>query len=153
MGWRAMVAQVRETRAAHPALADEARLLERIRARDLAAFEILYRRYHPQLTRFLGLMRRGQMVEEVLNDTMLVVWERPDSFRGNSRLSTWLFAIAYRKAMKAMKRYDVPVEDNDAGTRSSADPDPEQRAGSVQAGHALAHAIAALSPPHRAVVT
>ena len=49
-------------------------LMARVDARDLAAFETLYRIYDPRLARFLGLMiARRAIVEEVLNDTMLVL--------------------------------------------------------------------------------
>ena len=53
-----------------PSALDEARLIERVVARDLRAFETLYRAYHPRLTRFLmNILRRPQLVEEALNDT------------------------------------------------------------------------------------
>jgi RNA polymerase sigma-70 factor (ECF subfamily) len=43
------------------------------------AFEDLYHTYHARLSRFLlKLIHRPQMVEEVLNDTLLVVWERAE---------------------------------------------------------------------------
>ena len=100
---------------ARTSAADDARLMSAIRAGDMQAFETLYRNYHPRLTRFLsGLIRRPQAVEEVLDDTMMAVWEKPDSFRGESRLSTWIFAIAYRKAMKSLRRWDDPLEDHEA---------------------------------------
>jgi RNA polymerase sigma factor (sigma-70 family) len=132
---------------------DEAQLIARIRARDLRAFESLYRRYHPRLSRFLtNLMRRPQLVEEVLNDTMLVVWNRPDSYNGASRLSTWIFAIGYRKALKALRRYDDPLEDLQAESRESGEPGPELQLGRRQAHEALLGAMGELSPDHRAVV-
>lgn len=132
---------------------DELQLIARIRARDLRAFESLYRRYHPRLSRFLtNLMRRPHLVEEVLNDTMLVVWNRPDSYNGASRLSTWIFAIGYRKALKALSRYDDPLEDLQAESRASAEPGPELQLGRRQAHEALLEAMGELSPDHRAVV-
>ncbi len=132
---------------------DEAQLMARIRARDLRAFETLYRSYHPRLTRFLiNLIRRPQLVEEVLNDTMLVVWNRPDSYNGSSRLSTWIFAIGYRKALKALSRYDDPQEDAQAERRASGEPGPELELGRRQAQTALLEAMHQLSPDHRAVV-
>jgi RNA polymerase sigma-70 factor (ECF subfamily) len=132
---------------------DDAQLMTRIRVRDLRAFEALYRRYHPRLTRFLlNLVRRPQMVEEVLNDTMMVVWNRPDSFQGASRLSTWIFGIAYRKALKALRRQDDPAEDLLAETRPSGEPGPEQQLGARQAQAALREAMQVLSPDHRAVL-
>src|SRR5271165_7540794 len=90
--------------AARTDASDEARLISRIAGGELRAFEDLYRIYHPRLTRFLAnMLRRRELVEEVLNDTMLVVWRRADSFNGTSKVSTWVFAIAYRKALKALR--------------------------------------------------
>jgi RNA polymerase sigma-70 factor (ECF subfamily) len=132
---------------------DEAQLMARICARDLRAFETLYRRYHPRLTRFLtNLIRRPQVVEEVLNDTMLVVWNKPESYNGASRLSTWIFAIGYRKALKALSRRDDPQEDLQAERRASAEPGPEMELGRRQAQAAILEAMHQLSPDHRAVV-
>lgn len=132
---------------------DEARLMARICAQDLPAFEELYRRYRPRLARFLThLLRRPQLVEEVFNDTMMVVWNRPDSFSGASKLSTWIFAIAYRKALKASRREDEPIEDAHAHERVSPDAGPDQRVGQLRVQQALLGAIGQLSPNHRAVV-
>ena len=133
--------------------ADERQLIERLRARDLRAFETLYRNYHPRLTRFLlNLTHRPHLVEEVLNDTMLVVWNQPERFNGASKLSTWIFAIAYRKALKALKRQDEPIEDREAHARPSLEPGPEQRLSERQAQEVLLGAMRELSPDHRAVV-
>jgi RNA polymerase sigma-70 factor (ECF subfamily) len=88
----------------------------------------------------------------VFNDTMLVVWTRPDSFRGASRLSTWIFAIAYRKALKALRRRDDPVDDPEAENRISPDADPEELVGGQQLHGVLMNALAQLSADHRAVV-
>src|SRR5882724_8996616 len=88
----------------------EARLIARVARGDLRAFEDLYRIYHPRLSRFLlNITRRPQLVEEVLSDTLLVVWRRSDGFNGRSKVSTWIFAIAYRKALNALRRLDEPV--------------------------------------------
>ena len=66
---------------------------------DLRAFECLYRDYHPRLSRFLQrLTRSPTLVEELINDTMLVVWQKAASYNHESKVSTWIFAIAYRKA-------------------------------------------------------
>ena len=83
---------------------EEARLLDRVAKGELRAFEELYRLYHPRLSRFLvSVIRRPHLVEEALNDTMLAVWAQPDSYTGASKPSTWIFAIAYRKALKTLR--------------------------------------------------
>jgi RNA polymerase sigma factor (sigma-70 family) len=83
----------------------EAALLTRIANQDREAFEALYRNYYRRLWRFLEpLTRRPQLIDEILDDTMLVVWTKAATFNGASRVSTWIFAIAYNKALKALKR-------------------------------------------------
>ena len=133
--------------------AEELLILEKIRLGDYGAFERLYRLYHPRLTNFLlKMVRRPQLVEEVLNDTMMVVWQRPDSFHGGSKLSTWIFAIAYRKALKGLKRFDDPLEDPEAQERISEEDSPEQNSAGLRRRDLLAEAMQDLSPAHRAVV-
>ena len=136
-----------------PDVGGDAQLLVRIADRDLRAFEALYRAYQPRLARFLRtILRRAPLVEEVLDDTMLVVWSHPDRFNGKSKVSTWIFAIAYRKALKALRRHDEPVEDRYAEARESAEAGPEQQVEQRQAQEALMSAINELSQDHRAVV-
>jgi len=132
---------------------DELELLDRIKARDVDAFEKLYRIYQPRLTRFLvNLLKRPQLVEEVLDDTMMVVWQTAGSFRGTSKLSTWVFAIAYRKALKARMRWPDPVEDDDRDMRASNDPAPDAELEQSRVREALLRAMSKLSAEHRAVV-
>jgi len=131
----------------------ERRLIGRIAAGDLRAFEQLYRVYHARLTRFLDrLTRRRSLVEEVLNDTMLVVWNRSDRFDGSSKVSTWIFAIAYRKALKALQRQDEAVEDDTLEERPAPGAGPEQQEHTRQLKAQLGRALDALSNDHRAVV-
>jgi RNA polymerase sigma-70 factor (ECF subfamily) len=128
-------------------------LLSRIREGDRSAFEQLYRLYHPRLTRFLQtLIRRPTIVEEVLNDTMMVVWSKPDSFHGASKLSTWIYAIAYRKAMKGLRQQDEAVEDKDAERRMSLEAGPEDSSGRIRVHQMLMKAMGELTAAHRAVV-
>jgi len=128
-------------------------LLGRIQQGDVRAFEELYRSYHARLTRFLiNLTRRPQLVEEVLNDTMLVVWEKPASFRGASKLSTWIFGIAYRKAMKALRKQDDPVEYRPVEAADEEDVSPLEASWRGQRERLLLEAMQRLSADHRAVV-
>jgi len=132
---------------------DEVRLVGRIAAGDLRAFEALYRIYYPRLTRFLErVIRRAGIVEEVLNDTMLVVWHRADLYNGRSKVSTWIFAIAYRKALKALQRFDEPVEDDAMQACADDCPGPEQQMGRRQLREMLTKALDTLSAEHRAVM-
>jgi RNA polymerase sigma factor (sigma-70 family) len=135
-----------------PAAMDDVRLIERIAQGDLRAFEALYRSYHPRLTRFLtNMLRRPHLVEEALNDTMMVVWKRPEKYNGTSKVSTWIFAVAYRTALKARSRYDEPQEDR-VGAEPAGAENPERDLGQRQVQAILLSAMGQLSAEHRAVV-
>ena len=100
-GWRAAVADE----------SDEGELVRLVGAGDRLAFQSLYRSYFPRLARFLDRMTRNvPLLEEVINDTMLVVWQKAGSYDGSSKVSTWIFGIAYRQALKALRGHDEPVE-------------------------------------------
>jgi RNA polymerase sigma-70 factor (ECF subfamily) len=117
------------------------------------AADALYRAYHPRLTRFLDrMLRRPPLVEEVLDDTMLVVWRGAQRYNGTSKVSTWIFAIAYRTALKALRRLDEAVEDAADDVHASLEPGPEQRLDERQVREQLRKALGALPAPQRAVV-
>jgi RNA polymerase sigma-70 factor, ECF subfamily len=110
---------------------NERLLLERIVDGDRDAFRTLYLAYHKRLSRFLlRFLRRHDLIEEVINDTLYAVWCKAGEFRGESQLSTWIFGIAYRKALKAVRKDSreprleadgvdvaVPVPSQDPGER------------------------------------
>ena len=128
-------------------------LMERVVARDLRAFEALYRIYHPRLDRFLGLVTpRPTIVEEALNDTMLVVWRRAETYSGECKVSTWIFAIAYRTALKALRTQDEPLEGGAVDELVCEDAGPEQEAIRTQTQATLARALGTLSAEQRAVI-
>jgi RNA polymerase sigma-70 factor (ECF subfamily) len=80
------------------------RLLVKVAARDREAFRELYIIYHRRLARFLvRLTRRYELAEEIINDTLWVVWRKAADFRGDSRVSTWIMGIAYRRALKTLR--------------------------------------------------
>ena len=73
--------------------------------RNREAFDQLYREYYPRLMDFLArLVGHGGLAEEVVNDTMYVVWSRASTFAGRSKVSTWIFGIAYKQAVKRLER-------------------------------------------------
>ena len=131
----------------------EVELLGRIIGGDRHAFEQLYRAYFPRLSRFLGRMTRSAtLIEEVVNDTMLVVWQTASRYDGSCKVSTWIFAIAYRKALKGLHRRDEPVEaEADAGP-APAGLEPERQLSQRQLRRTLEQALAELPVQQRMVV-
>lgn len=132
---------------------DEARLLGSIAAGDRAAFEKLYRVYFSRLTRFIGRMtRNAPLIEEIVNDTMLVVWQKAATFDGSCKPSTWIFAIAYRKTLKGLRGSDEPVESDASLYEDESGNQPEQTMDRQQLQQTVAGALDQLPAAQRAVM-
>jgi len=96
-------------------------LLVAIAAGNRQALEELYLAYHRRLARFVSRFTpRYENIEEIINDTFMVVWQSARDFRHASQVSTWIIGIAYRTALKSVRR-----QKNHTGTRS-LDDYPEQ---------------------------
>jgi len=80
-------------------------LLVAVAAGDRRALEELYLSYHRRLSRFLSrFTSRYENIEEIINDTFMVVWQSAKDFRHASQVSTWIIGIAYRTALKSFRR-------------------------------------------------
>lgn len=131
----------------------DARLVAAVGRGDRHAFQDLYRAYFPRLARFLGRMtRNAPLVEEVINDTMLVVWQKALTYDGSSKVSTWIFGIAYRQALKALRGADEPVE-FPAEPPCEPEQEPEHAAVGKQLQQGVNRALAALPVEQRMVVS
>ncbi len=83
-------------------------LVQAISQGDPHALETLYRRYGTALLAYiLGQITDQTLAEEVLQDVMLAVWRSAVNFRGDSKVTTWLFAIARRRAISARQQTRV----------------------------------------------
>lgn len=133
-------------------------LLHRIGSLEPRALRELYERYYRRLFSYVfKLTRRPELVEEVLNDVMLAVWRQAESFDGRSRVSTWIFGIAYRQSMKSLRR----ERGEPTGEPGAPEPDelaspawsePESRTARRELTDLLGRAMAALPPEQRSVV-
>ena len=132
---------------------DEAALVRQVVRGDVTAFEALFRRYYPRLRRFLEQMtRRPQLVDEVLNDTMMIVWRKAATFNQRSKVSTWIIGIALRRSLKAIERFDEPIDFDPDAITTSAESGPEEQLLRQEASVRLGDALQSLSAEHRAVV-
>ncbi|MCP5424761.1 MAG: sigma-70 family RNA polymerase sigma factor [Gammaproteobacteria bacterium] len=145
---------------------EEHELIRRVAEHDRTAFERLYRHYVPRLGRYLNkYLQQRELVEEVVNDVMLVLWQNAARFEpATARLSTWIFGIAHNKARKAYARAGrhptEPLPEDLEDLHNEAEPTqdlstlggPEQDLLSEDARRVLRQALEKLSPEQRAVV-
>jgi RNA polymerase sigma-70 factor (ECF subfamily) len=83
-------------------------LVSRISAGDRNALESLYHCYYHRLASFLlHSIGSRESVEEIINDTFIEVWRgAKDSREASLVASTWMFGIAYRKALEISDRLE-----------------------------------------------
>jgi len=82
-----------------PTIEYEKDLVARVLANDSRAFNEFYAAFVPSLYRFLyyAVGQNHAEAEDLLQETMLAALRSLERFQGNSRLSTWLHAIAQHK--------------------------------------------------------
>ncbi|WP_245281440.1 sigma-70 family RNA polymerase sigma factor [Rhizobium sp. AAP43] len=81
--------------------------------RDVQAFETIFKHYSPKVRAYMAkLARDGQAAEELMQETMLAVWNKAEQFdpaRGN--VSSWIFTIARNLRIDAFRREKRPTFD------------------------------------------
>ncbi|RPI97344.1 MAG: hypothetical protein EHM39_09630, partial [Chloroflexi bacterium] len=84
---------------------DDPQLIQAIAQGDTLALEELYRRHGLALLSYLtGQVGDAALAVEILQDVMRAVWQGAAAFRGESRVTTWLLAIARRRAITSRQR-------------------------------------------------
>lgn len=82
-----------------------ATLLARARRGEAAAFEQLYRSFErPVFTLALRLTGRREEAQDVLQDTMMKLFDRVAEYRGDSPFWGWLRQIAVNEALMLLRR-------------------------------------------------
>jgi RNA polymerase sigma factor (sigma-70 family) len=128
----------------------DATLLVGVAERDIGAFRTLYERHAGWLS--LRLARRcndAELVADAVQDTFVVIWQKPRSFRGDGDVAAWLWGIAIRRLISRLrKRSDVAAA---FGSSDSVPAAEDEVLLSVEYGD-MGAALARLSPEMRAVI-
>ena len=85
---------------------DDQQLLQSIGdKRDRVALQVFYERFKHGLGSFIQKrVFEQRLVDEIYNDVMLTVWNKAASFRGDSSVATWVFAIAHRTCLNHVRK-------------------------------------------------
>jgi RNA polymerase sigma-70 factor, ECF subfamily len=140
-------------------------LVERVRAGDAAAFELIMRRHNRRLFRLArSVLRNAAEAEDVVQETYVRAFAKLDDFTGPDGFSAWLARIAYNEALGRVRGWDRVVSlhdyvsdgDGDGDVRridtmTSRDPNPERVSGTGELRRLLEAAIDALPDDFRAV--
>ena len=78
---------------------DDAALIERCRAGDIAAFEPLVEKYRQRVWRLAyNVLRDREEAWDVAQEAFVRAWQALPNFRGQSAFYTWLFRIVMNVA-------------------------------------------------------
>lgn len=132
----------------------EAAIVARLAAGDRDALTALYVRYQRPLFAYLTLLATDRgTAEEILQDTLVAVWQCAARFEGRSSVRAWLFGIARRQAHNTLRRRALPLVGDDAlAALPSPGPGPEESVLASAAGADVAAALRAVAPVHREVI-
>lgn len=138
--------------AARDDLRSDDELLKALGDGDRGALRALHDRHAPWLLARLGRRCADPgMVDEVVQDTFLAIWRRPESYAGTGAVPAWIWGIGIRRLIDHFRRQRpaaVPIEDWSPVSTPSAE---DQVLLGVEHGD-LAGALNRLSPELRAVV-
>jgi len=80
-------------------------LVQRVAARDQAAFVVLMRRYNQKLYRTArSILRDDAEAEDAVQDAYLLAYNAIGGFRGEAKLSTWLVRIVANEALARLRK-------------------------------------------------
>lgn len=96
---------------ARPGTEDEARFIERLVARDERAFNALVRMYQARVFALvLRMLHNRAEAEDLAQEVFVQVFKAIGTFRGESKLSTWVYRIAINLCKNRIKYRAVRQE-------------------------------------------
>jgi RNA polymerase sigma-70 factor (ECF subfamily) len=133
---------------------DDVQLLQRIGLGDENAMTEFYRRHgRVVLAQILLVVGERALAEEILQDTMLAIWRGAGAFRGESRVRSWVIAIARRQTRDRLRGRRLPVVGEAfLADQPSPGPGPELVALDRAELAEVTGAIGDLAPAHREVL-
>jgi RNA polymerase sigma-70 factor (ECF subfamily) len=135
-------------------------LLDRVKAGDQAAFGTLVRQY--QTYAYALAMRfvwdRAE-AEDIVQESFVRVWRHIGSYRVETRLTTWLYAIVTRSSIDRIRRIrrreklEVRSDDADRNPDDAGAPDLHNDLHNAQLVEAIGRLVEHLAPTQRVVFT
>jgi len=113
---------------------DEAQLIKGIQQGDRKSFQTLVETYQRMVVNTcLGIVHNQADAEDLAQDVFLEIFRTAEKFRGDSKLSTWLYRIATNRSLNLIrnnkrKRFFQSIEDTFSGGRNRNSEISENRA-------------------------
>ena len=143
----------------------DSELVRRAQQEDLAAYDLLIRRYQERIYATLyNMTSNHEDANDMTQETFIKAYKALKSFKGDSSFFTWIYRIGVNKTINFLKQRKnrSAMSLNDVDFNAEHDPDlvalvsdktPSRDAGLTELQERLNAAILKLSEPHRLVVT
>lgn len=130
-------------------------LLARVARKDREALAEVYACFQRPLFRYLfHLLGQKELAEDVLQEVMVIIWQKAHTFRRGVQASHWIFGIAHHQAFKALRRQTSVTFTNLEAAFDLPDetPGPEADLWQRTTSEEIASALSCLTPEHREVL-
>jgi RNA polymerase sigma-70 factor (ECF subfamily) len=151
---------------------EDEELIGRLKAGDISALDALIERHQALVYRAaMRVAGEPELAEEVTQDVFVALYKNVDKFRGDSKLSTWLYRVALNRARNAatsrvvrQSRQTRSLNETFMGAGDSTSsfgllskleagaPGPAERAAANERMRALRQAVEELSDSHREII-
>ncbi|CAN0099023.1 unnamed protein product [Chrysoparadoxa australica] len=132
-------------------------LIKQILAGDSHGYAELLDRYQRRVYNFvLNIMRNREETEEVVQDTFVKAFGSLNSFRYESKFSTWILRIAYNNSLTRLRKKQLVMTDIDSANGSfdmSGINNISDQTDQQDIRELLSIALEALSEDEKAIVT
>jgi RNA polymerase sigma-70 factor (ECF subfamily) len=91
-------------------------LIRQVADGDEAGFQVLYARYSRRLYAYaLRIVGNPAVAQDVLQESLIAIWQGAGRFRGEGRVIAWLLSIVHHKALHVLRRQpDLALEPMEA---------------------------------------
>jgi RNA polymerase sigma-70 factor, ECF subfamily len=111
-----------EARARERSPGEDARLVEQVRAGDEEAGQQFVREHYAAIYRYLlSLTRQAERAADLTQETFLRGWRHLGAYQGRGSLRSWLYQIAYREFLQAVRRQREQVGWEDVAEPAAPD--------------------------------
>lgn len=135
------------------AASDDLAEVRAIAAGDSVAFRRLIDRESPRLLRFaLGLLGNLDEAEDMVQETLLRLWENAAAWTPDARIGTWLHRVCYNRSIDRLRRRRAFVDDSMLDALPDEAQPPDLQLVRSERVHNVREAVARLAPRQRTAV-
>lgn len=128
-------------------------MMQHIATGDSLAFDRFYQRYVPRVKSYLKRrLAQAELIEEVCQDVMFVVWQQASQFDVSKRPSTWVLGIARNKALMCLRTQATHATQLVPTSPDHPDENPEKLLTRWENQAQVHRALAILTPAERDLI-